>query len=275
MRRRIWGDARMKLMAIPSEALERHRRCLGLFVVRARRVEAHSLAADKDELHRLATGNFDVTMDAETGDATLRRSFPPEEEVESAAARVRPFILEKDPIHHAKVTGALGAFTGANTVALAEVAKAKRWWKEIDPRSERVRGYGLQRTTLDGHSDYVSDNVLAFGWIYGDTIHADERSLIRTAPFDVDDRFRAAVPLVAGIMIRVLGMLRMVEQFIKAGLVELPAEVFTMPVVSTERALVEQAVVLTAPAGTRPPLSGEELGPEWQPLRPERMPDIT
>jgi hypothetical protein len=243
--------------------------------VRARRVEAHSLAADKDELHRLAIGNFDVTVDPESGEATLRRTFPAEEQVESAAARVRPFILEQDPIHHAKVTAALGAFTGVNDLARAEVAKAKRWWKAIDPRSERVRGYALQRTTVEGVSDYVSDNVLAFAWIYGDTVHADERSLVRAAPFDVDDRFHAAVPLVAGIMIRVLGMLRMVEQFIKADLVELPPEVFTIPVVSTERELVQQAVVLVAPPGTSPPGPGDELGPGWQPLRPTGTPEVS
>jgi hypothetical protein len=220
-------------MVIPPDVLERHRRCLDLFVLRARRVETHGLAADLDELHRLATGNFDVTVDIQSGEAILRRSFPPEEQVESAAARVRPFILAKDPLNHSKVTSALGAFSGTNGLAIAEVTKAKGWWKEIDPRSERVRGYGLQRTTLDGRSDYVSDNVLAFAWIYGDTIHANERSLARAAPFDVDDRFRAAVPLVAGIMIRVLGMLRMVEQFIKADLLELTPEAFTIPVVST------------------------------------------
>lgn len=261
------------LMAIPPEVLERHRRCLEAFVVRARRVEAHSLAADKDELHRLATANFDVTDKAESGEATLRRTFPPEEQVESAAARVRPFVLNRDPIHHAKVTAALGAFTGTNDLAIAEVSKAKGWWKAIDPRSEHVRGYALQRTTVEGVSDYVSDNVLAFAWIYGDTIDADERSLVRAAPFDVDDRFRAAVPLVAGIMIRVIGMLRMVEQFIKAGLVQLPPEVFTIPVVSTVRELT-QRVVLVAPPGTILPGPGVELGPKWRPLQAEGTPDV-
>ena len=253
---------------MPDEVLARHKGCLELFTVWARRVEAHSVARDKDELHRLATGNFDVEANPETGQATLRRSFPPEEAVESAAARVRPFILDRDPIYHGKVTAALGAFAVGNGRAIAEVAKAKSWWKVIDPRSEEVRGYAIQRITVDGEADYVSDNVLAFAWIYGDTVHADEQSIARAAPFDVDERFQAAVPLVAGIMIRVIATLRIVEQFGKAGLVELPQEIFTMPVVATTRELVQEAIIRVAPAGTPPPDAGEGWGPDWLPVRP-------
>jgi hypothetical protein len=255
-------------VTIPDEVLARHKRCLELFTVRARRVEAHPLARDKDELHRLATANFDVEANPETGQATLRRSFPPEEVVESAAARVRPFILDRDPIYHGKVTAALGAFAVGNGLATAEVTKAKSWWKVIDPRSEQVRGYAIQRITVDGEADYVSDNVLAFAWIYGDTIHADDQSIARAAPFDVDERFQAAVPLVAGIMIRVIAMLRMVEQFRKANLVELPEDIFTVPVVATARELVQEAIIRVAPAGAPPPGAGEEWGPDWQPVWP-------
>ena len=255
-------------MTIPDEVLARHKRCLELFTVRARRVEAHSLARDKDELHRLATGNFDVEANPETGRATLRRSFPPEEVVESAAARVRPFILDRDAIYHGKVTAALGAFAVGNERATAEVTKAKSWWKVIDPRSEQVRGYAIQRITVDGEADYVSDNVLAFAWIYGDTIHADEQPIARAAPFDVDERFQAAVPLVAGIMIRVIATLRIVEQFRKANLVELPQEIFTVPVVATAHELVQEAIIRVASARAPPPGAGEEWGPDWQPVWP-------
>jgi hypothetical protein len=241
---------------------------LELFILRARRVDTHSLAIDRDELHRLATGNFEVEADPETGQATLRRSFPAEEVVESAAARVRPFILDRDSIFHGKVTAALGAFAAGNDLAFAEVAKAKTWWKAIDPRSEEVRGYAIQRVTLNGEEEYVSDNVLAFAWIYGDTIHADEASIARAVPFDVDERFQAAVPLVAGIMIRVIATLRIIEEFHKANLVELPPEIFTVPVVATTRELVKEAIIRVAPAGTLPPRSGEEWGPEWKRFMP-------
>jgi hypothetical protein len=255
-------------VTIPDEVLARHKRCLELFTVRARRVEAHSLARDKDELHRLATGNFDIEAHPETGQATLRRSFPPEEVVESAAARVRPFILDRDPIYHGKVTAALRAFAVGNGRATAEVTKAKSWWKVIDPRSKQIRGYAIQRITADGEADYVSDNVLAFAWIYGDTIHADEQSVARAAPFDVDERYQAAVPLVAGIMIRVIATLRMVEQFRKANIVELSQEIFTVPVVATAREVAQEAIIRVAPVGTPSPGAGEEWGPEWQPVRP-------
>lgn len=51
------------------------------FVLRARRVEAHSLAADPVVLASLCNQQFQVTeMDFETGEATMVREFPPEEQ---------------------------------------------------------------------------------------------------------------------------------------------------------------------------------------------------
>ena len=99
-------------------------------------------------------------------------------------------------------------------------------------------------------------------------IHADEQPIARAAPFDVDERFQAAVPLVAGIMIRVIATLRIVEQFRKANLVELPQEIFTVPVVATAHELVQEAIIRVASARAPPPGAGEEWGPDWQPVWP-------
>ena len=40
------------------------------------------------------------------------QQLPPEERLESLAARLRPLILDDDPIHHRKVFGAIGFLLG-------------------------------------------------------------------------------------------------------------------------------------------------------------------
>jgi len=69
------------------------------FILRARRVEEHSLARDRAALDLLARMQFKVQVTPSRGTATWIQEFPPEEQVESAAARVRPLILNDDPTH--------------------------------------------------------------------------------------------------------------------------------------------------------------------------------
>jgi hypothetical protein len=68
------------------------------------------MAADRAALRRLEQMTFTVQVDAATGAATLIQEFPAEEQVESAAARVRPLILNDDPTFHAKFFNAAGYF---------------------------------------------------------------------------------------------------------------------------------------------------------------------
>lgn len=88
----------------------RHREVLQRFAVRARRVEVHSLAADKQRLMARARGTIQVTFEAESGKAAMSWDLPDEEVLDSLAARCRPFLLNGDPVYHAKVTNALGFF---------------------------------------------------------------------------------------------------------------------------------------------------------------------
>ncbi|HEX8509335.1 MAG TPA: hypothetical protein VF635_07545, partial [Propionibacteriaceae bacterium] len=76
---------------------EQQQACLEFFVLRARRVELHSLAADQEQIVRWAT--HQMTMEGTASGRTwLVQRLPREELLESLAARVRPFILQRDPI---------------------------------------------------------------------------------------------------------------------------------------------------------------------------------
>ncbi|MET7534256.1 hypothetical protein [Streptomyces goshikiensis] len=85
-----------------TENLEgKHQRWLEAYVVRARRVEEHSLAADWDALVDLTRMKIEVRRFA-NGEVRIRHELPPEEVVESAAARIRPILLETEDCFHMK-----------------------------------------------------------------------------------------------------------------------------------------------------------------------------
>lgn len=75
---------------------------LETFVVRARRVVAHSLASDDKLINSLQSGETKFLIPSDGGDATIIVEVPPEEQMESLAARVRPVILESEDTYYAK-----------------------------------------------------------------------------------------------------------------------------------------------------------------------------
>ena len=118
------------------------------FVVRARRVKAHSLA-DAGTLRSMTSSSFTVGPHPETGETVLMLSAPPEEAVESLAARVRPTILQDDLVHHGKVMTALRLLVTSEEARTLINATADRW-KTIDPKSETIGAYAVQAGLADG-----------------------------------------------------------------------------------------------------------------------------
>jgi hypothetical protein len=85
-----------------------HRDRVQRFVLRARRVLAHSLVRDNMELlNEAASGTFhvNVELNMKTGEGwhRFKRNLPPEEAFESLAARLRPFVMRKESVYWAVV----------------------------------------------------------------------------------------------------------------------------------------------------------------------------
>ena len=89
------------------------------FVLRARRVAAHSLAQNRDSLRELAGFKFTANV-ALDGTFTTRRKLPDEEIFESLAARVRPFTLATEPIYSKTVFKALHRLLKTSPVPLGD-----------------------------------------------------------------------------------------------------------------------------------------------------------
>ncbi|KAA1007638.1 hypothetical protein FVA95_28635 [Pseudonocardia sp. EV170527-09] len=232
---------------------ERKRAILQWFVIRARRVEEHSLAQDKDKL--LTWAQATLTLSGIEGEppSELRWSLPPEEQLDSLAARCRPFLLKGDSVYWANVTTALGYLVRNETdPELPEaVEKLRDAWKKLDRDSADSLGFESRAGGVDGVlGDMVSSKALAFAWLYGDLVHADEDIPERVGEHGIDDRYRAGAILITNVARCVIMTLNVVRALQSRGIANLPAEVFEQRVVADPDAKLRIARSIMAPVGT-------------------------
>ena len=242
--------------------------CLELFVLRARRVEEHSLAADPQQVVRWA--EHEMTMEAAPGGRTwLIQRLPAEELLESAAARVRPFILQRDPIHYGKVLTAIGYLLSPEERAAAAptLAQLRKMWKQVNPNSREVRAYSVQVGKSDGDTAAsLTSDQLAFAWIYGDTVHADAVRQAEAEPFGIRERYRAAAGIVAELIINTVATLNVVRALHAGELLTLGPGILDRDVVVKDTELRHETDFYIGSPGAIPPRPGEPPGPGWQPL---------
>lgn len=160
------------------ELSTRHSSNLSKFVLRARRVEAHSLNRDKDALAALA--HMGITLHRHpNGTDELVHVLPPEELVESAAARIRPVLLDGDPVHWGKTLAALGYFVQDDADLTAMVKVLRGDWRKLMPRDGSVRGYSLilAGSGLSEVSQTLPDSIMAVSWFFPSLDQIFRRSL--------------------------------------------------------------------------------------------------
>lgn len=172
------------------------------FVLRARRIAAHSLAKEPRELETLANPKMSGKINLD-GTIELRRKLPDEEIFESLASRIRPLLLKTESIHYAEVLKAIDAVirrrekAQTNSDALREkytvLGNAWGQFNEAEPIALR---YSTQMARKDGSESTpeVSDSQLALAWLYGDLVHVDVRG--KKAPgtlLPIKERYSAAV----------------------------------------------------------------------------------
>ncbi|MDI9941391.1 hypothetical protein SIM91_02090 [Rhodococcus opacus] len=255
-----------------AELEQLHQSRLAAFVLRARRVKAHSLYQDFEKLERVGSVQFD--LDVTSDGVWMTQSLPPEEVVESAAARVRPLLLQTEDAHHQKVLKALKWML--RDVERDDVRKffdsLKEEWAEFDPQGRNTLAYAVQHGHVDEQepTPALADNVLAFAWIYGDVVHGDNERLAETEDHGVAERFRAAAPLVCRLIVQTVATLHFIEWLRDQGLIAMPEEIFERPVVVDDPVFRQKVTVYMAPAGDEMPAMplrvGDELGPEWRRL---------
>jgi hypothetical protein len=232
---------------------ERQLALLEWFVVRARRIEEHSLGQDKDQLLTWASGTFTVSGVQGQSPTSVCWDLPPEEPLDSLAARCRPFILKNDPVYWVNVTGALGYFLRDQDAEdlTARLGALRTSWRGLDKDTRGSLGF---QSRAGGNGDdlgeLVDSKALAYAWLYGDLVHADDDIPERVGEHDIDDRYRAGAILIANVALHAIVTLNLVRVLQRRGFITLPAEVFAQPVKANPDAELTISQAITGPAGT-------------------------
>lgn len=242
---------------------------VAMFVVRGRRIAAHSLAR---ELETLKTNGLEWRFQAHSdGRVTMHRDLPDEERFESFAARIRPLTLKSEPLWYPNVIEAISALVTAGgrfleSAQAQEFSTLKEAWSAWDIENLGMRGYSVQ---LSGpsHEEVITatDGVLGAGWFYADVAHADPKHGKEVAlEYGLDERYAAAVHVFTGLALVVLRTLDFVTRLSRDGCISFPEWAWSSEVVAKTGEVVQETTAFFAPAGTPMPSIGETRGPEWQ-----------
>ncbi len=237
-------------------------RTLKRFALRARRIAAHSLAADRERLAEMANPRMAANLNL-NGQIEFRRELPNEETFESLAARLRPVLLNRESVHHQKVLTALeitlrqpAQDTDDLAAIRAEVQRLRVAWSRHDESKPTLHRYAVQRAKVDGteSTPQVSDSQLALAWLYGDLVHVD----VKGEKFDgtllpIKERYAAAVSYFSGVALLCAWTFDVITDLAHRGLLKLGSDVMDIPVVVGSNELVETGVAYIAPVGTAMP----------------------
>lgn len=236
------------------------------FVLRARRVLAHSLCANMDWLTTVADGGMFMIRD--NGVESIQFRYPSEEPLESLAARVRPLILQQDPIHYGRVLKALTLYLKRNGTATHTdwCAELRKDWASVDPLIVGDPGYIVSVSTSGSTEpgSVITDAELVGTWFYGDLVHADSDRIAKGSAFNINDRFAAAAVRVAQLAILTRDTHSFISDLVDDGTLPLDPSVLDEIPVKVEPRDLKLKGVYAAPAGTDPPSpAGQATGAEW------------
>lgn len=246
-----------------DKELANRRRVVEAFVLRARRVAAHSLPSEEPELlRRLASGEFKVQI-APDGTTSMHHVVPNEEAFESLASRLRPFDLDSESIHFPKVIKRLQAHVAEQPaeevhVVDQQLSAIKDDWDSLTtetgdrlfPRTERAK---LSHPT---EMSSVPMRTLAAGWMYRDLTHYDLKKDRQIAgEFPIRERYLSAIHYYSGMALIVLDLLGLVRNLTTKSWLDLSSPCWTEDVVAGEEVLHSNVQIFVAPADDAPPVS--------------------
>lgn len=207
-----------------SQSTDKARRSIEAFVVRARRVKAHSLV-QSGEIDRLANPSFTALFESD-GTTTVRlNSRPHDEELfESLAARVRPCTIG-DPVNIKRVISSLrilanGQFTEKQIGYLDSIST---WYESHIDEGKYLRCYE-QICSVDNPTRPTSatDVTLAMGWFYNDLVHASPNSKRKVAlEFPYDSRYNNGVVLVSCLAKVIVSLLDFIREAYASGTIRI------------------------------------------------------
>ena len=236
---------------------------LARFVLRARIIQDHSLAQDIGALKELSEVKFkfNILNFNKGGGANITVDdikLPHSEQIESAAARVRPVFLFSDEIFYADVLAFL-------------------YEKIVDDNGKKKVLELLHECQMadpdypDGGAGF-SNKELAGSWLYGSLLHDDENRRTFSDAAGIEHAYHAAVCSVPAMMLGVVRILHFIEPLVCDGKLNLDPELWKIDVTfkGTTLSFRGKVSVYVAEVGTTFPQSIETdmLEAEgWKPLQ--------
>lgn len=227
---------------------------LARFVLRARIVQDHSLAQDIRALEELTKVKFKLILP--TGDMAGENDIkfadikvPHTEQIESAAARVRPVLLFSDGIFYADVL----AFIYEKIVDDDEkkiILKLLRECQMADPDYPKS---GKGKRAGDGGSEF-SNKDLVGSWLYGSLLHDDEKRRTFSDATGIDSAYHAAVHSVSAMILCVIKILHFITILVCEGKLDLDYDLWTSDVTFKGKTLSFRGEVSVYVAEVRTPI---------------------
>lgn len=249
------------------------------FVLRARIVQDHSLASDIQVLRNLSKTefDFDITVDTATGETSVHLkpvTLLPTEQLESAAARVRPIFLKKDKVHYESVLDAINTVLKDRRGAAGYVDRAKELrarFRQADP------DYPAGRPEAHWSGGALSNKHLSSAWLYGHLLHEDALRRSYRGELPLEEMYVAAMRTVCSELLATVETLHLIEELQMESWLELPANLFTEEVTikATSWLRPGEVTLYTAPVGTALPqrLDSKELEEEgWSQAAKDLLP---
>lgn len=245
---------------------------LARFVLRARIVQDHSLAQDIGALKELSEVKFkfNILNFNKGGGANITVDdikLPHSEQIESAAARVRPVFLFSDGIFYADVL----AFLYEKIVDDNGKKKVLELLHECQTADPDYPVSGKGKRAGDGGAGF-SNKELAGSWLYGSLLHDDENRRTFSDAAGIEHAYHAAVYSVPAMMLGVVRILHFIEPLVCDGKLNLDPELWKIDVTfkGTTLSFRGKVSVYVAEVGTTFPQSVETdmLEAEgWKPLQ--------
>jgi hypothetical protein len=230
---------------------------------------AHSLVREHGQLlNELGSGTFkmNIVVNTKTGEAdhSVHMELPPEEAFESFAARVRPFLMSKEPVYWALVLDALEALLSDETLAeVVDIEDLRAHWSNVVEGSQVAQAYYV--VTDKGK---LTDMQLANLWLYSDALHTQIIQSEVGKSLSLNQRYQAAAGVYARIGACANNTLYLISHLVTEGLLELDPSVFTAPVTAdTHVEMPGKVKIYSAEVGTELPADLSKLDRAvWKPI---------
>lgn len=250
---------------------ERARDRLERFVLRARRVNAHSLVRDHLKLlQAVADGSFKIrtVKNTETGEYEQRLliELPPEEAFESLAARLRPFTMRDEPVYWELVLDALEGLTSQETRdEIIDIEQLRAAFSAVTEGRKTPQAYSV--ITEAGN---LTDKELAHDWLNSDALHAKAIKSAAGSGLDLNRRYQAAAGVYTRLGAAMDATYNVIAYLVTEGLLDLDTEVFSKRVIAETSIDVKLVGGYSAPVGSTPMptnlVDPTDLDPAWTPI---------